>query len=110
MAFRILPIDELDPISVAGPPFTGFQFAIPAYAGPGAYDLAAIAARDGADDWDPFWFQLWLGSTDEPFYWTQDYGPASVTVAPDEHTLTLRMSMQNAAGTNIALESTITLP
>ena len=65
---------------------------------------------DTADDWDPFWFQLLLDSTDDPFYWSSDYGPGTVTVSDGERKLEIRMSMQNAASMSIFVDARVVLP
>lgn len=104
---------ELTPLgseAIAGRPFRALLFAIPSYAGPGNYDLARMGAGNGADDWEPLWFQLVLDSEDEPFYWTPGSGPASVAVEPGERTLQVRMQMSNASGEEVALDATIALP
>jgi hypothetical protein len=102
-------LSPLDPIPAGTRSFRGVQFAIPGYSGPGTYDLSALYARNG-DDWDPFWFQLWLESDDEPFYWVPDYGPASIVVDTDGRTLRLRMPMQDAGGTHLDVEGVVVLP
>lgn len=103
-------LEPLDPIPVGGRYFLGLQFAVPAYAGPGAYDLSAMAAQNGAEEWDPLWFQLWLDTLDEPFYWVSEYGPATVTVEPGERTIRVRMAMEDAGSTKVNLDATIVLP
>jgi hypothetical protein len=99
----------LEPIPVGARSFRGLQFAIPAYAGPGSYDLTALYRRLDAD-WDPFWFQLWLESDDEPFYWIPDYGPASVALDSDARTVRLRIPWQDAGSTRLVSDATIILP
>jgi hypothetical protein len=102
-------LSPLEPIAAGGRSFRGIQFAIPAYAGPGAYDLATHYESTGGD-WDPFWFQLGLESDEEPFYWVPDYGPASAVVELDEQTIRLRLPMQDAGSTRIDVDATVVLP
>jgi hypothetical protein len=105
-----LELSPLDTAAIGGRPFEAITFAIPGYAGAGQYDLSAIAHANGMDDWDPFWFQLVLDSSDEPFYWVPDYGRAVITVEPGERTIRVRMPMENAGSERVDVTATVTLP
>ena len=100
-------LDPLEPIPVAGHAFLGLWFAVPKYAGQGSYDLQYYEPRD---DWDAALFQLMFDSTDEPLYWTSDYGPGVVTVEPDERTFTLRLAMEDAGSRHVDVQAVVVLP
>jgi hypothetical protein len=103
-------LEPLAPIAVGDRSLVAFHFAVPAYGGPGAYDLSATAERDGMESWDPVWFQLALETWDEPFYWVPEYGPASVTVQDDERTIRVRIPMQDASSVHVDVDTTVSLP
>lgn len=103
-------LEPLDPLPVGDRVFRGFQFAVPHYHGPGPYNLSAMARGNGSDDWDPLWFQLWMESDEEPFYWTSDNGAAAVEVGGDERSLRVRFPMEDAGGARLVIEGTIRLP
>ena len=102
-------LEPLEPIAVGGRAFRGLTFAVPGYRGPGRYDLSTLAAAD-FDNWDPFWFQLWLESEDEALFWSPDYGQAAIEVDADEQALRLTMPMEDAGGTRVELDASVALP
>lgn len=94
----VAPPDDV-PV-VAGAPLFGWRFAIPGFAGPGSYDLGARGEEIDRGDWglDFSDYELTLGSTDEPSYWTPYSGGAAVEVADDERTLVVRMVVSGPGG------------
>lgn len=105
----IVQIKPLDPIRVETRSFNGLDFAIPNFQGPGHYDLSALYQRDG-ESWDPFWFQLFLDSYDEPFYWVPEYGAGTVDVGPDGRTVRLHLPMENAGSERLTVDLGLSLP
>lgn len=107
----IIELEPLEPLTVGVHQLLGLMLAVPGYHGPGSYDLDDLAAADpDLERWDPAWYQLWLDSVDEPYYWVPDYGAASVTVASDERTLHLQMPVENAGSQRVEVLATIVLP
>ncbi len=107
----IVELTPLEPIVVGGSAFIGLQFAVPDYRGAGTYDLLAMSAGDRwIDEWDPLWFQMWVDSEDESFFWSPDFGAASITVSDDQRTLRIQMPMQDAGSRYVVVDATIDLP
>lgn len=104
-----IELEPLDPMPVGTKVFLGLRLAIPAYHGPGEYDLTLLA-RQAGDDWDPSVIELWLDNTDEGYYWTPEYGPARISVGPDERDVRLLLTMEDPGSTHVQLDGTITLP
>lgn len=102
-------LSPLEPVAVGDRSWRGFVFAVPHYTGAGTYDLTDLA-RIWEADWDPFWFQLWFESDDEPFYWVADYGAATIVVEPGERTLRVQMPMEDAGSHRIQVDATVVLP
>ncbi|HEX5164043.1 MAG TPA: hypothetical protein VFV93_01505 [Thermomicrobiales bacterium] len=94
-------LEPLEPLEVGGHQFLGLLFAVPAYCGPGTYDLTAIEARLRDDTWDPLWFQLTIDTTDDGLYWSPDYGHATITVTDTSIHLTMPMSNSNGIDVNV---------
>lgn len=105
----LIEIEPLDPIQITNHRFGGFQVAAPTYSGPGSYDLADFQARNGLDGWDQYRRQLWFDDSDDAFFGTPDYGPATVTVSTDEDIAWVHVPMRNAAGLGLTLDATIAL-
>ncbi|HET8523283.1 MAG TPA: hypothetical protein VFL82_08620 [Thermomicrobiales bacterium] len=103
-------LEPLDPIVLGGRSFLSFNFAIPAYHGPGHYDLSAIAQGDKGDDIDYSLFTLALDQDDEPFYWTPDYGPGTIDVGADGRTLRVKVAMEDAGSARISVDAAVELP
>lgn len=78
-------------LPLAGQPLLGLRLVIAPFTGPGTYDLAAAG-----EDADPLDYVLELGNRDEPFYWSPDIGPGSVTVG--DGTFEVHMTMSGATG------------
>jgi hypothetical protein len=106
----VVVLEPLEAEPIGGRAFLGFQFAVPAYAGPGRYDLAATGAGDAWLDWDPLWFQLWIDQTDEGYFWSPEVGPGSVEIAGDGRTVRTRFRMEGASGGAIDLDAEVVLP
>jgi hypothetical protein len=98
--------------TLAGHPLVGWHFAVPRYAGPGTYDLSAVAAEleEQGDELDYTEFCLGLGGWDEPLYWTAGTGPASVEVGDDGRSLVVRMAMEGAWGGPYEVVAQVNLP
>lgn len=108
MVVELMP---LEPIAVGGSAFIGLQFAVPDYRGAGEYDLLSLSAGDRwIEEWDPLWFQMWVDSEDESFFWSPDYGQASISISADHQTIHLRMPMRDASGRAVAVDVRIDLP
>lgn len=107
----IVELMPLEPIVVGGSAFIGLRFAVPDYRGDGEYDLLAMSAGDRwMDEWDPLLFQLWLDSADESFFWSPDYGAASILVSHHKRTLRVQMPMQDAGSRRVVVDATIHRP
>lgn len=90
-------------MSIGGHPFAGWSFEVPAFTGPGSYDLAdsGLARRDAGCEPDYIDWELSLGHEGEAFYFQPDIGPSRVEVeATDDGGAVLRvdMSLTGAAG------------
>lgn len=112
LVVEIVILDE-DAPTVGGVPLLGWRLVVPDYRGSGVYDYAAIVReREAAgDELDYGDLHLMLGTTDEPYYWTPDYGPGTVTVDADSGTLDVRMAMQSASSTcDVTGRLTVALP
>lgn len=108
MVVELMP---LEPIQVGGGTFIGLQFAVPDYRGAGDYDLVALSAGDRwIEEWDPLWFQMWVDSDDESFFWSPDYGPATISISGDQQTIHLQMPMQDASSRAVVVDVRIDLP
>jgi hypothetical protein len=101
-------LEPLEPVEIGGHIFLGLLFAVPAYSGPGVYDLISLEERLRLETWDPLWFQLTIDTTDDGLYWSPDYGPATVTVT--ETTMQLHMPMSNANGIDVMLDAVVEMP
>jgi hypothetical protein len=101
-------LEPLDSVAIGGRTFLGLHFAVPDYRGPGTYTLPG-AGKDDLDAWDPLWFQFWLDSTDESFFWSAAYGPATIVVEADERSLRVEMPMEDASGERAEVSAAVTL-
>jgi hypothetical protein len=108
----VVELEPLDDISVAGHTFLGLQFAVPDYRGSGDYDLLAMAIAGDAwiETWDTLWFQMWLDTLDESYFWCPDYGQATATVAESTRNITIDMPMQDAGGHVVRVTASLDLP
>lgn len=107
----VVELTPLEPVATGGSAFIGLQFAVPDYRGAGEYDLVALSADDRwVNDWDPFWFQMWIDTTDESFFWSPECGPASITVSDNERTRRVHIPMQDASSRHVVVDAAVELP
>jgi hypothetical protein len=100
-----IDLEPLEPIEFNGHQSLGLLLAVPNYSGPGTYDLTEIEARLRDDTWDPLWFQLSIDTTDEGFFWSPDYGRATITVT--DASVHLKMPMSNANGIDVIVDALV---
>ena len=109
-----LEIDLVAPLGgqpvVGGAPLAGWHLVVPGHAGPGTYDLQAIAAERAelGDELDPFDQCLALGHEDDPYYWYADV-PGTIEVGDDERSLVVRLTMGSAGG-EVRVVASVNLP
>ena len=107
----LTPRDDAVPV-IANQPLLGWRFQIPAFTGPGTYDLTAVyqGREDSGNGSDYTEFCFGLGGWDEPLYWTPYTGSGSVEVGADGKALVVRLTVEGAAAGPWDLVASVNLP
>ena len=98
----LVSVEAVDPIPLRGGRLIGLSFGIPAYAGPGTYDLASADLSGQV-------YELSFDDVDEGFFWAPEYGPGVVTVSAGEASADIHFVYQDPGSRRIELKGSLEL-
>ncbi len=107
--FTTIQLEPHEPIDVEDRAFLGLRIALPARDGRSGNPVnLARVTQQHADHWDPLDAQVWFDQTDEPFFWSDEYGAGHLWPAPGLDMVQFLLPVQNAAGERVSIEGSIT--
>jgi hypothetical protein len=106
--FTTIELEPLEPIDVEDHAFLGLRIALPARDGRSGNPVnLARVSQQYARHWDPLDAQVRFDQSDEPYFWSDEYGAGHLWPAPGLDMVQFLLPVQNASGERVSIEGSI---